>query len=85
MMASILASSVGGLIFMFLRSKFFSFEIGQKFGCFYVSNAMLSGVIAISCCLHDATVFDATILALFGSILYFLMSKSYLKLEIDDP
>ena len=85
MMASILASSVGGLILMFLRSKFFSFEIGQKFGCFYVSNAMLSGVIAVSCCLSDVSVFEATILALFGSILYFLMSKAYLKLEIDDP
>ena len=85
MMISILASSVAGLCFMFLRNQFFSQEIGQKFGCFYLSNAMLSGVIAVSSCLSSLEVFEGVLIAIIGAIFYFLLSKAYLKLEIDDP
>ena len=60
-------------------------ENGQKFGCFYLCNAILSGLIAVSSCLEEISVNSGIIIAVVAGFLYFLISKVYLKLEIDDP
>jgi hypothetical protein len=85
MMNSIVACSVGGLILLFLRNQYFTQDNGQKFGCFYICNAMLAATIAISACLDNLTAYSTLLISLVGATLYFTLSKLYLKLEIDDP
>lgn len=85
MMNSILACSIGGLALLFLRNRYFTQDNGQKFGCFYLCNSMLAGVISVSACIDSLESETSIIVALAGSALYFVISKLYLKYEIDDP
>ena len=47
-MITLLASSVSGLSYVMMRSFFDGIAHGTNVSCFYMSNAMLSGVVSIA-------------------------------------
>jgi ammonia channel protein AmtB len=46
---------------------------------------MICGVTSVSSCLDNISIRGGIIISLLGGVLYFILSKVYLKLEIDDP
>ena len=77
--------STAGLSFIALRPWFNSITHSNNFGCFYITNAMLSGAVAISASCDAIEVWHAVIISFFGSLFYGLGSKLLLRNEIDDP
>jgi len=46
---------------------------------------MICGVTSVSSCMDNISIRGGIIISLLGGVLYFIISKVYLKLEIDDP
>ena len=84
-MITIMAMSTAGLSFIAMRSWFNSIIHGNNFGCFYITNAMLSGAVAISASCDSIEVWHAVIISLIGTFFYSLGSKLLLRAEVDDP
>lgn len=84
-MITIMAMSTAGLSFIATRSWFNGIIHGNNFGCFYITNAMLSGAVAISASCDAIEVWHAFIISLVGTIFYSLFSKLLLRFEVDDP
>ena len=84
-MITILASSVSGLGYISLRSFFNSIAHGNNYGCFYISNAMLSGTISIAAACDSIDVWQAVAISFIGCMLYSVGSKMLIKFELDDP
>lgn len=84
-MITIMAMSTAGLAFIAMRSWFNSIINGNNFGCFYITNAMLSGAVAISASCDAIEVWHAVIISLIGTLFYSLGSKLLLRSEVDDP
>ena len=80
-----MSMSTAGLFFIAMRGWFNTIIHGNNFGCFYITNAMLSGAAAISSCCDAVEVWEAVIISLFGTLLYSLGSKLLLRSEVDDP
>ena len=84
-MITILASSVSGLGYISLRTFFNSFAQGNNYGCFYISNAMLSGTISVAACCDEIEVWHAIIISFVACVLYSVGNKLLIKAELDDP
>ena len=84
-MITILASSVSGLAYISLRSFFNSIVHGNNYGCFYISNAMLSGTVSIAACCDAIDVWHSVTISFIGCLLYSTGSKMLIKFELDDP
>ena len=84
-MITIMSMSTAGLAYIALRSFFNNIIHGNNFGCFYITNAILSGAASISACCDAIEVWHAVIISLIGTIFYSLGSKLLLRSEIDDP
>ena len=84
-MITIMAMSTAGLSFIAMRNWFNTIIHGNNFGCFYITNAMLSGAVAISASCDAIEVWHATIISLIGAFFYGLASKLLLRSEVDDP
>lgn len=84
-MITIMAMSTAGLSFIAMRSWFNSITHSNNFGCFYITNAMLSGAVAVSASCDAIEVWHAVIISFFGSFFYSLGSKLLLRNEVDDP
>ena len=84
-MITIMAMSTAGLSFIAMRSWFNTITHGNNFGCFYITNAMLSGAVAISASCDAIEVWHAVIISLIGTLFYSLGSKLLLRSEVDDP
>ena len=84
-MTTIMAMSTAGLSFIAMRGWFNSIITSNNFSCFYITNAMLSGAVAISASCDDIEVWHAVIISLIGSLFYSLGSKLLLRAEVDDP
>jgi len=84
-MITILASSVSGLGYISLRSFFNGIGHGNNYGCFYISNAMLSGAVSIAAACDSIDVWHAVVISFVGCLLYSVGSKLLIKFELDDP
>lgn len=84
-MITIMAMSTAGLSFIAMRNWFNSIIHGNNFGCFYITNAMLSGAVSISASCDAIEVWHAVIISLVGTVFYSLGSKLLLRSEVDDP
>ena len=84
-MISIMAMSTAGLSFLAVKSWFSGIKHGNNYGCFYITNAMLSGSVSISASCDAIEVWHAVIISLVGAMIYGLGSKLLLRAEIDDP
>lgn len=84
-MLTIMAMSTAGLVYLGFKSWFNTIIHGNNFGCFYITNAMLSGAVSISASCDTIEVWHAVIISLIGTLLYSLGSKLLLRAEIDDP
>ena len=84
-MITIMSLSISGLSFIAMRSSFNTITHGNNFGCFYITNAMLSGAAAISASCDAIEVWHAVIISLIGTLFYSLGSKLLLRSEVDDP
>ena len=84
-MITIMAMSTAGLTYIAMRGWFNTIIHGNNFGCFYITNAMLSGAVSISASCDAIEVWHATIISFVGTILYSLGSKLLLRFEVDDP
>ena len=84
-MITIMAMSTSGLSFIAMRSWFNTIIHGNNFGCFYITNAMLSGAVSTSASCDAIEVWHAVIISLIGSLFYSLGSKLLLRSEVDDP
>ena len=84
-MITIMAMSTAGLAFIAMRSWFNTITHSNNFGCFYITNAMLSGAVAVSASCDAIEVWHAVIISFFGSFFYSLGSKLLLRNEVDDP
>ena len=84
-MITIMAMSTAGLPFIAMRNWFNSIIHGNNFGCFYITNAMLSGAVSISASCDAIEVWHAVIISLVGTVFYSLGSKLLLRSEVDDP
>ena len=49
-MITIIASSVSGLVYICFKNFFIGFAQGRNYNCYYLSNAMLMGPVAIAAC-----------------------------------
>lgn len=85
MMVLIVCGAIGGVCHIFLRERFYSEDSRQRFGSFYLCNSMLAGVISVSSCLDSLSLGGGAIVATIGSVIYFILSKTYLRLHLDDP
>lgn len=84
-MITIVSSSTCGLVFVFTRNIFNAIAVGRNFGCYFTTNAMLSGAVAISAASNQIEVWEALIISLFGVIWYAIGSKILIRAEVDDP
>ena len=84
-MITILASSVGGLGYVLLRTVFNSFVHENNYGCFYMSNAMLSGTVSIAASCVSIDVWQSLVISFIGCLLYSMGSQMLIKFEVDDP
>ena len=84
-MTTIMSMSTTGLAFLAMRPCFSSISECKNFGCFYITNAMLSGAVSISASCDYIEVWNSVVISLFAAILYSLCSKLLIKAEIDDP
>lgn len=84
-MITILASSVSGLAYITLISFFNNIVQGNNFGCFYISNAMLSGIVSIAASCTTIDVPSAMLISFLSCLLYSVGSKLSIKFELDDP
>ena len=69
-MITILASSVSGLGYILLRTNFNSTVHENNYGCFYLSNAMLSGTVSVAASCISIDVWQSLVISFIGCILY---------------
>ena len=69
-MITVLASSVSGLGYISLRSFINSVAAGDNFGCFYISNAMLSGTMSIASACDSIEVWQSVAISAIGCFIY---------------
>ena len=76
--------STAGLSYIAMSSWFNSAQT-NNFKCFYITNAILSGAVAVSASCDAIEVWQGMIISLIGAIFYGLASKELTRNEIDDP
>ena len=84
-MMTMISCSVCGLMYISLKETFPLAVSGKNSGCYYISNAMLSGVIAVSPAGESIEIWQAIIISMFGCLLYTFGSVLLQRFEIDDP
>ena len=83
-MLTLMAMSTAGLSYIAMSSWFNSAQT-NNFKCFYITNAILSGAVAVSASCDAIEVWQGMIISLIGAIFYGLASKELTRNEIDDP
>ena len=83
-MLTLMAMSTAGLSYIAMSSWFNSAQT-NNFKCFYITNAILSGAVAVSASCDAIEVWHAVIISLIGTVFYSLFSKLLLRFEVDDP
>ena len=84
-MLTLMAMSTAGLSYLAMSSWFNTMQSGNNYKCFYLTNAMLSGAVAVSASCDAIEVWQGMIISLIGAIFYGLASKELTRNEIDDP
>ena len=84
-MISMISCSVCGLLYITLKESFPSAVSGSHSGCYYISNAMLSGVTAVAASGESIEVWHAMFISMIACLNYSFGSVILQKLEIDDP
>ena len=85
-MISILAMSFCGFSTIVIKTIFI--QPNAKiihFGCYYVSNGMLSGVISVSASCTGIELWHGILISLVASVLYHIGSRLLARFKIDDP
>ena len=73
-MITMISCSVCGLLYISVRSFFPTSVVGTNGGCYYISNAMLSGVISVAASGESIEIWQAMSIAGVGCIIYTLGS-----------
>ena len=85
-MITVLASSVCGLGTIITRDLFHSPNAKiVHFGCYYICNGMLSGVISVSAACTGIEIWQGIIISLAACLFYQIGSRFLTRYEIDDP
>ena len=84
-MITIITASISGICCIIIRNVFQNQLETNKSEVFYISNAMIAGVIAITPCCRGIEVWQSVIIAICSSLIYHAGSRILHKFEIDDP
>ena len=84
-MITIITASISGLCCIMIRNMFWTHFENTKSDVFYISNAMIAGVIAIAPCCRGIEVWQSFIIAICSCFIYSGGSRILHKFEIDDP
>ena len=84
-MITMISCSVCGIMYISIKEALPSTIAGKHSGCYYISNAMLSGVMAVASSGESIEIWQAMSISVIGCLLYTFGSGLLQRLEIDDP